>query len=208
MDALLTELFSFPLVLFAFPGLVLVLLWLVSLIGLFDIEMLDFDLKSESDAEVEGSHLFERLGLDGIPLLVVMTLIDFYGLAFAYTAKKYFLPLMDDILTATVAGGLIAFFSFLLAVPVAAVCIKPLRRMFVVHQGEAKDELIGLICTVTTQTVTHSFGQATSDDGLVIVIRAAMPNTITKGSRIVLLEYFKGEDCYTVITEEELRQPS
>jgi len=207
MDVLLTELFSFPLIFFAFPALVLIFLWLVSVLGFLDIEFLDFDFDTEIETEGDSSSIFEKLGLDGVPLLVVITLVDFYGLAFSYSAKKIFLPLLDDVLTATAAGGLIAVVSLALAIVVASICVKPLRKFFVVHQGESKDEWVGRICTVTTQQVTESFGQATSDDGLIMTIRANTPNSIIKGTRIVLLEYIQSDDCYNVITEAELHQP-
>jgi hypothetical protein len=202
---MLTEFFNFPLIFFTFPALILSFLWLVSVLGFLDIEFLDFDFSS--DTEVDGSSLFEKLGFDGVPLLVILTLVDFYGLAFTYSAKKILLPLFDDLLTATAAGATIAIFSLIIAIALTSVCVRPMRRFFVVHEGESKDDWVGLICTVTTQQVTETFGQASSDQGLVMSIRANTPNIMKKGTRIVLLEYIQSEDCYTVITEEELHQP-
>jgi hypothetical protein len=207
MDVVLTELFSFPLILYVFPGLILLLFWLVSLLGFIDVEIFDFGLDLDSDSGADASNIFQKLGLDGVPLLIVLTLIDFYGLVFSYTAKKYLLPLFDGALSDTANGIVLIIVSLILAVPLSAMCVKPLRKLFVVHQGQSKHDMTGTLCVSTTQTVTDSFGQAITDDGMIITVRASVPNDIVKGSRIVLLEFIEQEDCYTVISESELKKP-
>ncbi|MEP2652807.1 MAG: hypothetical protein ABJH06_12535 [Paraglaciecola sp.] len=202
MELFLSEIFSFPIILFTIPLIVLMLFWLTAFAGLVDIEILDFD--TDSDAEATSGTWIESLGLDGVPLTVALTLVDLYAFAFTYLARKYLMPLLDGMLTATAVGFIVAIFAVVIAIPVAAICCKPLRKVFHTHEAVSKKDLDGVICTVATQTVTESFGQATADDGMVYTIRANVPNDLSKGSRVVLLEYSEDTDSYTVASEAEV----
>jgi hypothetical protein len=135
---------------------------------------------------------------------VALTLVDIYAFAFTYLARKYLTPLFDGILSATAIGFIVAMFAMIVAIPIAAICCKPLRKVFHTHEAVSKKDLDGVICTVTTLTVTESFGQATADDGMVCSVRANTPNDLCKGSRIVLLEYSKEHDSYIVASEAEV----
>jgi len=200
MDILIRELFSFPLIVYTFPLLVLIPFWIVAALGAVDLEILDFgDTDSDAESDSFAADWLHKLGLDGVPFTVAITLIDVYALAFAFIGKKFFNTFLDPILTATAAGAAIALFALVLAVPVSAICIKPLRRFFATHEGVRKDTLIGTICTVTTGTVTDTFGQATTEDGMVLTVRATLPNNITKGAKVVLLDYHSEQDSYSLM---------
>jgi hypothetical protein len=204
MELFLNEVFSFPTIIFTIPLIVLMLFWLMAFAGLVDIEIFDIDINADSDADAAGGGWLETLGLDGVPLTVALTLVDIYAFAFTYLARKYMTPLFDGILSATAIGFIVAVFAVIVAIPIAAFCCKPLRKVFHTHEAVSKKDLDGVICTVTTQTVTESFGQATADDGMVYAVRANTPNDLCKGSRIVLLEYSKEHDSYVVASEAEV----
>lgn len=204
MDLFLNDIFSFPTLLFAFPFVILMLFWLLAFAGLVDLEVLDFDSDIESDGQPGDTTWLETLGLDGVPLTVVLTLIDLYGFALTYLAKKHILPIFDGILTATATGAIIAFLAVVIALPITMLTVKPLRKFFHTHEGAAKSELIGTLCSVTTQTVSEKFGQATTDDGMVLRVTAKTPNDLQKGSRVALLAYDRDLDSYSVVSEAEL----
>jgi hypothetical protein len=208
MDLFLNEIFSFPTVIFTVPLIVLTLLWLMAFAGLLDLDILDFDADSDtsgdSDTDANSVSWLEKLGLNGVPLTVSLTLIDIYAFSFTYLARKYAAPLFDGVLTATAQGAVFAAFAVIIALPLSAMCIKPLRRFFATHEGVAKHELIGTICTLKTLTISETFGQAITPDGMVLSVRAASPNTMSKGSKIVLIDYIAEQDFYSVVTESEL----
>lgn len=204
MEFFLTGVFSFPTIIFTIPLIILMLFWLVAFAGLVDIEIFDMDLDADSETGAAGGGWLETLGLNGVPLTVALTLVDIYAFAFTYLARKYLMPLLDGMLTATAIGLIIAIFAVMIAIPVAAICCKPLRKVFHTHEAVSKKDLNGVICTVTTQTVTELFGQATSDDGMVYSVRANTPNDLCKGSRIVLLEFSNDTDTYSVASEADV----
>ena len=204
MELFLSEAFSFPTIIFAFPLVILLLFWLMALVGFVDLEILDIDADVESESGSGASSWLQSLGLDGVPVTVALTLLDIYAFAFTYLARKYLAPLFDGILTATAVGAIIAIVAVIIAVPLSALCIKPLRKLFVTHEAIGKGELIGSLCTVTTLKVTATFGQATTDDGMLLNVRAREPNDIKKGARVALLEFITHEDAFSVVSEAEL----
>lgn len=206
MELFLIEIFSFPTLIFTVPLIVFMLFWLLAFAGLVDIEMFDFDTDAggNSASDASGGGWLNSLGLSGVPLTVALTLVDIYAFAFTYLARKYLMPLLDGMLTATAIGLIVAIFAVVIAIPVAAICCKPLRKVFHTHEAVSKKNLNGVICTVTTQSVSETFGQASADDGMIYSIRAQTPNDIGKGSRVVLLEYSTQDDSYLVATEADV----
>jgi hypothetical protein len=212
MDLFLNEIFSFPTLIFAFPLVILMLFWLLVFAGFIDMEIFDIgvdvDADVDTDAETHSLSWLQQLGLDGVPLTVALTLVDIYAFAFTYLARKHLLPLFDGVLTATAIGAITAFVAVVIALPITAVTVKPLRRLFYTHEAVSKNDLIGTICTVSTQTVSETFGQVTTDDGMTLSVFAASPNTMTRGSRVALIEFKKEQDIFQVVTEDELMEMS
>lgn len=204
MDLFLSEIFSFPNILFSLPLVVIFIFWIVALLGFVDIEIADIEPEIENDNQTETSWL-QKLGLDGAPLMVVLTFLEAYGLGLSYVARKFIMPLADEVITSTVLGSLIALFAVVVAIPLTAISIKPLRRFFYTHQAVSKADITGQICVVTTTKVTSAFGQAILDDGsMILSVRADEPNEITKGDRIALISYDANKDHFWVVTEHEL----
>ncbi|MFT5276402.1 MAG: hypothetical protein ACI97K_002807 [Glaciecola sp.] len=203
MDNFLEYIFSFPIIAFTIPLMIMIVFWLFALLGTIDIEILDPDIETDS-TDGAGSSFLESLGLDGVPLTVAITLVEIYGFVFVYLSKKFITPLFDGILSATASGFVIAIFSLVLAIPFAAYSSRPLRRVFITHEAIEKSDLIGTYCIVTTQTVNESFGQARAEDGMIYSVRAAPDHQIAGGSRVVLIDFNRDDDTYTVVTEAEL----
>lgn len=205
MDSFLEYAFSFPIIAFTIPLLIMIVFWIFALLGTIDIEILDFQTEAETESSDGSSSSFlESLGLDGVPLTVAITLVEIYGFIFVFLARKYITPLFDGIISATAAGLLIAAVSLIVAIPFAAYTSRPLKRIFKTHEGVRKSDLIGITCVVTTQTVTDTFGQARAEDGMVYSVRTSPRLSITGGSIVVLIDFNKENDTYLVVTQDEL----
>lgn len=201
---ILSFLLGFPTNIYFYILIFLMGYWVVVSLGLLDIEILDGLLDSDVDGESGLDNWLSKLGLDGVPLTIAITLLDIYGLSFAYLGRKFIMPMLDGVLTATAAGATVAIFSLLFAIPISAICIKPLRKAFTTHEAVSKTELIGTICVVTTTRVDEHFGQAETPDGMRFNVRAQVPNTISKGSKVALIEFIEESDCFSVVTEADL----
>lgn len=209
MDQFLLEIFSFPTIIFTLPLIFFAMFWLIAIIGLIDIDIFDVGLDAgEPDSDTsEGTNAswLEHIGLGGVPLTISLALLDFYSWIFSLLGKKYLTFLFDDVITGAASGSIVALVSVLLAIPISALCIKPLRTMFTTHETSRKSDLTGLVCVLTTSKVTGSFGQATSEDGSMIInVRAKEPNEMNKGDKLILLGYDEIHDSYEVVLENEL----
>ena len=214
MEAFLANAFAFPTVIFTVPTIVILLFWMTALLGFADIEMFDLDVDVEAPesgvADIDGdatdsSDLLSKLGLDGVPLTIAVTLVDLYAWAFCYVAKQNVAPLLEDVLTATAAGGVVAVGAVVVALPAAAISCRPLRRVFVTHEAPSKADFVGKICRVTTSRVDAAFGQAESEDGTVVVnVRADGDGTFAKGDCVVLIDYDEVGDTFVVTAHDEL----
>ncbi|MFC3122245.1 hypothetical protein [Agaribacter flavus] len=203
MDLFLSYIFSFPVIFFTIPLMIMVVFWIIALMGAVDIEILDGSGEVDS-SDSTGSSFLESLGLDGVPLTVAISLIELYGFVFAYLAKKYISPLFDNLISATASGLIIVVAAFVIAIPLAAISSKPLRQFFITHEAVKKSDLIGTLCTVTTQKVTESFGQARTEDGMIYSVRTSPGEEISGGELVVLIDFHKEKDIYIVTTESEL----
>ncbi len=209
MDQFLANAFSFPTLVFTIPLMVIVLFWLLTFLGMLDIEILYFDTDIDADAGDVGDpgqvSFLETLGLDGIPLTVTITLLDLYAWIFTYLARQHVMPYFDGIITGTALGAVFALTAMIIAFPLAAISCRPMRRLFITHEAVSKFDIIGKLCTITTSRVDGQFGQAATIDGtMVLNIRAPEPNNFKKGETVVLLDFDEDTDTYSVVAEEEL----
>lgn len=180
--------------------------WALALLGLIDIELIDVDVP-EADGDTAGNgsgSWLSTLGLDGVPLAVSVLFVDFYAWLFTFFGKKIFTQLFDDALTGAAIGGLVALVAVIIAIPLAVLSVKPLKRIFATQLGPNKSELTGKTCILTTTKVTESFGQAELEDGsMILSVRADEPNKFKKGTRLILLGYDEETDRYDVMSEDK-----
>jgi hypothetical protein len=209
MENFIESIFSFPIIVFTIPLMIMIVFWLFALLGTIDIEIFDVDIEADNESsDGAGSSFLENLGLDGVPLTVAITLVEIYGFVFVYLARKYITPLFDGILTATASGFVIAILALIIAIPFASYTSRPLRRIFKTHEAVRKSDLIGTTCIITTQQVTDTFGQARAEDGMIYSVRTSGGQIIAGGSLVVLIDFNKHNDTYLVVTQDELMSPS
>ena len=88
MDNLTVNILAYPVLPYTMLLALVSLYWLTAALGLVDIEIFDLD-GSDLDADgdsLEGlTGLLARLGLNGVPITVVVTLIALYGWAIIST---------------------------------------------------------------------------------------------------------------------------
>ncbi len=213
METFLTNLTMYPVVVYTFLLIIVLLYWIMAFLGVVDIELLDADIEIETDFETEVSinpdaqglsglaGFMLNWGLTGVPVTVVLSLLIVTSWLICYLATSLifnYLPI--GIIRYTLATGLL-FVCFAVSIPITAWTIRPFKCFFIAHTAVKKDALIGQECEVTTGTVTQNFGQALLEDGeagMVLAIRAAEEKKIKKGDKVILIEYVKKDDCYNV----------
>jgi len=194
---------------------VLLVFWLVAILGAIDIDIVSFDTDIEFDADIdiniEGDvpafiGLLHTLGFTGVPFTIVLTVLIFLAWVFTYLVSAYVLPFIPTDILRILAGTATIIGSFVLAVPFTTKIVSPLRKLALENMGKSNKDYLGAMCKVTSSTVDETFGQGEINDkgaGLIVRIRAPLPNDIKKGDIVRPINYDKNDNLFHVITHKE-----
>ncbi|HEY1136867.1 MAG TPA: hypothetical protein VGE64_05190 [Xanthomonadaceae bacterium] len=218
---------SFPTVVYSVLLLVVTVHWLLSALGILELDALDGLLPD--DIGVDGAHaahgahgahgthgshgdhgsfggFLMKFGLHGVPVMVVFTIIAIVGWLFCYFVDLHLLSRMQGgvlgalAATATIVGGL------LLSIPVGRMVLAPVRRLLRRYEPVTQRPLLGRYAEVRSPEITQTHGTAWVDDGgagLVLQVRADTPGRFVRGDRVVLIEYLDEQNAYRVTSTEE-----
>lgn len=194
----------------AFPTLVpsvllavCALYWLLAATGLAgdDLDFGEADAGTASGA----AAMLSRVGLGGVPVMVVLTV-----LAFAAWFGTYFVQLLvlrhlpEGTRTLAGAGTLLAM--LVPAVAATSLALRPVRRWAARLRPATDASLLGRTGTVVTPTLAADYGQASVDDGgagLILQVRHDEPTPLKRGDRVVLIEYLEAQNAYRVVAEHQ-----
>ncbi|MCO7225187.1 OB-fold-containig protein [Pleionea sp. CnH1-48] len=210
MDSFVAIISSFPTAIYTTIMLVLGGCWLLVVLGMFDMDFLSVDIDLDVDLDVQPSGftgVLSTLGLTGVPILIVITILFFFAWALSYVVAKYLLVwfgsgvIYTSLSIATLVG------SFLLSLPITAWAIRPLRKLFRKLYGSSGDkDLMGKECKVRSLKVTPTSGEAecqTEGASLIIKVRADDHIELNKGDTAVIIDYDASNNTYQVITQSE-----
>ncbi len=221
MNEFLLTIFSFPTVIYTAVLGVAVLYWLCAAFGLLELDILDAHLPDvDGQLHAHAEHSFAetfagillRLGLNGVPVTIVISLIALVGWFISYYLSYFELVLLGYGWVRFVVGVPILIFSLYLAVLVTAQLIKPIRKFFARTEQFVEKKILGQTAIVRSSKVDKTTGEANFDDGgagLIVKVRALGGQQFMRGDRVVLLEYIAETHVYNVISEQEfLGKPS
>ncbi len=198
---------SFPTVFFTFLLALCLIFWLIAILGVIDIDALDLPDAGTDSGMVNGvAGVLMKLGLNGVPLTISLSLIAIFGWAISYNAV-YFLQTESYVLVLKwVVNGGIFLAAVIGSVVLASIVLRQIRGLFNKMSADFQKDIIGQIAVVRTSRVDTRFGEATFNDGaagLVLKVRAFEGSQFHKNDRVVLLEYIENDNAYRIISEEE-----
>lgn len=208
MDVFFAIIASYPVVIFTFLLTVVTIYWLITILGMIDIDVLDCaDIDGGSDLDSLGglAGLLTKLGFTGVPMTVVLSIVALFGWWVAYFSI-WLLPFSAFGIWHFILGTAILTISLIVAFLVTWVALIPLRPLFIKNTARSKISLLGQTVEIRSSWVGERFGQAEFKDtgvDLILNIRAKTPNQLKKGDRVVLLEYIKEDHAYFVIPERD-----
>lgn len=154
-------LLSYNLPLTVLLGLVM-LFWMVSLLGAFDLDSFDADVEIDADGgDVEGGEgvlgfLLRAVNAQDVPVMMVLSLLSLFMWLVAIVSNYYLNPGESGL----IAFGLLAG-NFIFSVILVKFVTQPLRPVFrsIKNDKEHQEPLVGSSGTVKSRVLDEGFGQ-------------------------------------------------
>jgi len=209
MENFFSTAFSFPTIIFSVLLGIISIYWFFTILGLFDIEILDFDMDIDMDLEYGGevgpvgglAGVMIALGLTGLPITIIVSFIILFAWFCTYIASLYLLSFFDMGLGFWLAAIVTMIFALILSVPMTIAMTKPMQRFFRVSYATKSHELLGEMCQVISSEISEQFGEAElhkEGNHFIFQVRNRQQNSIKKGDKVVLLEYNREDNYYLV----------
>ena len=192
MNAFLQTALTLPTLIYSVLLAVCVMYWLLAAVGLADADGPDSVPAGDGDSEPNAggiAAILARLGVAGVPLMLVVTVLVFLGWLGTYFVHLLVLQHLPATLR-VVAGLGVALLMLVPGVFATSLLLRPLSRLLLRLRPPAEPSILGRTAIVSTPSVDDGYGQATVDDGgagLVLQVRYHEPGRFKRGDRVVLI---------------------
>lgn len=191
---------TFPTVIFTILLSVAVIYWLISLSGLVDSDAVEGD-----GGALDFGGLLATLGLHGVPLPLVITLLALTGWLFSYFATLLLGIRLNPGVFLWLFNGVVLILGFVIATVATSLLIRPLRPLFRPAQHlPIEQRLTGKQCTVRSAEVNKEKGRADAHiDGDHLILQVRSDSALERGERAIIIQYLLNEDAYWVVSEKD-----
>lgn len=198
---------QFPTVIFTALVMFVTLYWLVALLGLVDVDDGlggDDPTAHHSDGDNGDigffSSLLMRFGLQGVPLLIILTLFSVIGWVLSYLNLALLSQFFNGTTLTLIATATLIPLA-IVSLALTGLIVAPIRKRLAQTPTTSQHTLIGQVATVRTLTVDDNHGEAMVSDGgagLILKVRA-FGETFCQGDSVILVEYLSDSNAYRVI---------
>lgn len=211
---LLSASLQFPTVVFTIGLGIALLYWVFVLLGMLDLDLFgggdlagagkglgDVIASGKGGAEaLKGGHDADGL-LGGVPVTISLSIVLLAGWCGSLLTMQYGGPSLASALGKWVPA-LVLPLSLVVAILIASVLVRPLRRVFRVTEAKSRRAYVGHACTISTGRVDAAFGQADLIDGgssLVIQVRCDLPGSaLGRGDRARIVGFDDAREAFVV----------
>ena len=219
MTEFIANITSYPVSVLTLLLTVILIYWLFTIIGVLGVDLLDGDVEVDVDMDVDVEMDLEtpsegpgglagimlKWGLTGVPITVIVSILVLVSWIICYylaIVASWITALLPFVWVSWLLGTVALILSVMIAVPIAATLIKPLKGLFVTHEAVNKSDLVGRVVVVKTSEVTSNFGQGILEDGeagMLLDIRTEASETLSKDDEALLVEFLPNDNCYLVV---------
>jgi len=200
---------SFPTIVFSFLFVLALLYWCCAIVGLVDLELLDFHPEASTASQIKIAEvvagLLLRFKISAVPVTILMTFFSVYGWIICYFTVHYCLSLINNLVLYYVLSFLVLMISSVVALWLSACSVQPFKRFFHGSADKTHHQLIGKKAQVRTSRVDNQFGEAVlTHNGVEITLKVRHFNKEPIGydDWVILLEYEAAENFYHVALNE------
>lgn len=209
----ITNISLYPTIIFTGLVMFVTLYWVVSLLGLADMDSVDLgDVGGEADVSNLSSTgfftgLMFKFGLYGVPLIIILSLISLIGWLLSYLYTSFLHQNVDSGILYYVFGTGALVFVLVISMWLTGLIISPIRKNIAKIPKRNASSNIGKIAVVRTLSVTDKHGEAVLNDGgagMILKIRSDMSdNQLKQGDKVVLVAYLDDANTYRVTPVED-----
>ena len=204
----ITKISLYPTIVFTGLVMFVTLYWVVSLLGLADMDSVDA-VETGSDAAVSDlssigffTGLMLKFGLYGVPLVIILSLISLIGWLLSYLYTSFLHQNFDSGVLYYVFGTGALIFVLVVSMWLTGIIISPIRKNIARIPKRNSANNIGKIAIVRTLSVTDKHGEAELNDGgagLILKVRSDNSTSLLKkGDRVMLVAYLEEKNTYQV----------
>jgi len=212
-----TTALTFPTLLYSILLAVCVVYWLLAATGLVDNDTIHgllhhhdgldgIDTGHHHHAEASDSAgMIARLGLSGVPFMLILSVLVFFGWLITYFAQLLVLQYLPDPLR-IIAGIGVLVVALLPGLVLTSLLLRPVARLIMKLRPPVPPSILGKAGHVISPFVTEHEGRAEFADGgagLILQVRAPAGTAFNRGERVVLLSFDETAHAYAVMSESE-----
>lgn len=173
--------------------------WVLLIAGAVDLDLLDFDIDADMDADTGGSSwgmtAFKFLNFNDVPLMIWLTIF-----AISYVAGGLMFVSTREVTGewGEIAAGIAG--TTAIALVATKLLTQPLRGKFDSVEPNVAETLVGRRCVITTSEVSDRFGQArVESDGAPLLLNVRGPSDLlAKNDVAVITSYDSARNIFYV----------
>ena len=209
----ITKISLYPTIIFTGLVMFVTLYWVVSLLGMADMDNVDL-VESGIDTDVSTlsstgifTGLMLKFGLYGVPLIIILSLVSLIGWLLSYLYTSFLHQYFDSGLLYYLFGTGALIFVLVVSMWLTGIIISPIRKNIAKIPKRNASSNIGKIAVVRTLSVTDKHGEAELNDGgagLILKIRSDINDDLLKqGDRVILVAYLDEANTYSVVAVKD-----
>ena len=209
----ITKISLYPTIIFTGLVMFVTLYWVVSLLGMADMDNVDL-VESGIDTDVSTlsstgifTGIMLKFGLYGVPLIIILSLVSLIGWLLSYLYTSFLHQYFDSGLLYYLFGTGALIFVLVVSMWLTGIIISPIRKNIAKIPKRNASSNIGKIAVVRTLSVTDKHGEAELNDGgagLILKIRSDINDDLLKqGDRVILVAYLDEANTYSVVAVKD-----
>lgn len=216
MTEFYTTALTFPTLLYSILLAFCVVYWLLAATGLVDNDTIHGLLHHHDgldgihthhhhDGAADNAGMIAKLGLSGVPFMLILSVLVFFGWLITYFAQLLVLQYLPDSLRVLAGIGVLVA-ALLPGLVLTSLLLRPVARLIMKLRPPVPPSVLGKAGNVISPQVTETEGRAEFADGgagLILQVRAPPGTTFHRGDRVVLLSFDEQSHAYAVIAESE-----